>query len=304
MMQKTAITVTAGRPSQKRRPAIDRRSDCRNNERHTMKRMLCILLLCTLLSGCAATGEKALAMMTVSVLGVGKADCTFFYTEGFCVVIDCAESDNTDTIGAFLENTGIKTIDCLIISHFDKDHIGGAPELLSRCAVKCIYEPDYEEKSNEYQALTAAAAQQGIPVRRLTADTVLHFDGLEIKLSAPQRSQYGDDNDYSLIAGLYYSEISLLFPGDALDDRLGEYLSGQSETVDFLKLPHHGSYSERTAELIKTVKPDYAVITCSQKNPPDNRTIALLDEIGSRYYKTGKKTVTVKTDGRSLITSQ
>lgn len=93
-----------------------------------MKLLPILLALAVLLSlaGCGRADAGANSM-TVLYLDVGKADCTILTDGAHTVLIDCAEADDGETLLSVLKENRISQIDLLIVTHFDKDHIGGAP---------------------------------------------------------------------------------------------------------------------------------------------------------------------------------
>ena len=93
-----------------------------------MKRWLAALLvLCALLSLCAcgaAAPETDGGTFSLDILDTGKSDCIIVCMDGVTVVNDAADEDDFDSICAALERRGVQRIDYLVLSHYDKDHIG------------------------------------------------------------------------------------------------------------------------------------------------------------------------------------
>lgn len=99
-----------------------------------MKRCLAALLvLCALLSLCAcgaAAPETDGGTFSLDILDTGKSDCIIVCMDGVTVVNDAADEDDFDSICAALERRGVQRIDYLVLSHYDKDHIGSAAALV------------------------------------------------------------------------------------------------------------------------------------------------------------------------------
>ena len=133
-----------------------------------MKR-LCALLLAALLllSGCAAgRPDGSLPTLTVTFLDVGKADCILLEAEGCAAMIDAGNQGDAEEILALLSAKGISSLDFLLLTHLDKDHIGGADALI-------------------VQDLAAAAlARQICPELPLHASTQMSIHSLEGVLEA------------------------------------------------------------------------------------------------------------------------
>ena len=124
-----------------------------------MKLLQILLTLAVLLSlaGCCRADAGANSM-TVLYLDVGKADCTVLTDGAHTVLIDCAEADDGETLLSVLKENRISQIDLLLVTHFDKDHIGGVPEVLSSFSVLRVIEPDYEPENPEAETYTAYRA--------------------------------------------------------------------------------------------------------------------------------------------------
>ena len=80
------------------------------------------LLMVLLLSSCGKKSND----LTVVFPKLGAADCAILMTEDHTVVIDAGEAEDADTILDVLSDYHRDTIDLLLISHYDKDHVGGA----------------------------------------------------------------------------------------------------------------------------------------------------------------------------------
>jgi beta-lactamase superfamily II metal-dependent hydrolase len=126
-----------------------------------------------------------------------------------------------------------------------------------------------------------------------------------ITLLPAARAEYEQSNDYSIMAELVYGENTFLFAGDAEAERLAEYLaSTPMQDVDVLKVPHHGRESALSAEFFAYVKPAHAVITCEEKEMPEDAVVAFLNTLDTKVFGTLYGTVTVKTNGTELQVMQ
>ena len=108
----------------------------------------------------------------VDFLSVGKADCILLRMDDRVILIDTGEKADAALIRRTLDGYGIRRIDCLILTHYDNDHIGAAAAVLEGYAVGEVYMPDYVRDSKLYRSMMTAieAAQSaGTVVRRLHA---------------------------------------------------------------------------------------------------------------------------------------
>ena len=94
--------------------------------------VLAAALLLAALSGCSASPSHGL---TVYAFPVGAGDAFLITTENAAVLIDCGQKGCGKEIAAYLAEQGIAKLDLLILTHFDKDHIGGAEKIIRSVAI-------------------------------------------------------------------------------------------------------------------------------------------------------------------------
>ncbi len=248
---------------------------------------------------------KATGEFIVSVLKVGKADAIILQTANHSVMIDCGEADDSKEILKFLSKNGISKIDCLFITHFDKDHVGGTADILNNIETEQIITPLYEGSNDEYYNYIKTAEAKNITPLTLTGNMTFVLDDVLFEIYPPQKSSYKEsDNDFSLAVSVKHGGNSFLFTGDAEAKRLTEILRQTNEEYSFLKVPHHGQYNKNTEKFIKRINPSYSVITCSAKNTADEKTINILDDIGSTVYLTENGNVKAVSDGENISITQ
>lgn len=251
----------------------------------------------------AVTGE-----LTLTVLDVGKADAMVLQTPSSVTVIDTGNKGDGKDIEQYLSAQGITKIDTLIITHFDKDHVGGAARLINRMEVGVIYTPDYESKSDERTAFEEKMEEKGYAADVLSAQNIREWsvDGALFRLYAPNETYYGknEENDFSLVLWVQHGEKKFLFAGDAEAARQQEIMDYGLGTADFLKFPYHGNYLPNTEEFLDAVQPAYTVVCCSEKEDADPYTAETLEKRKIETYYTKNGTVTVRSDGKSLTVTQ
>jgi beta-lactamase superfamily II metal-dependent hydrolase len=265
--------------------------------------------------------------MEIAVLGIGKADAIIITTENHTAMIDAGENNDGGGIIDYLLNNNIHTIDYLILTHYHKDHIGGAHAVINNLEVKEVIAPDYGKESKHYDRFINAAINAGLEILVLKETLEFTLDNAEFTVYPPKSPyfhyDYDDDdlddddendeaditneNNYSIAVSVKHGENNFLFTGDAKSKRLKELLSERDiifTDYDFLKVPHHGNYNKRSTEFINFISPEYAVITCSLKNMPDGRVISALENTGAEIYLTADGDVHCKSDGKKIIIEQ
>ena len=274
-----------------------------------MKRCLSALLaLCALLSlcacGAAGQNEKDSSTFSLDILDTGKSDCIIVCMDGVTIVNDAADEDDLDSIRAALKRRGVQRIDYLILSHYDKDHIGSAAALVRAYPVGQIVGADYEEESVYLTLLERAAEDGGVPFLRLTEDLTIETENGSVTVDPPD-IDYGDDNNNSLITTVTWRGKSFLLPGDAKKNRLNELLGVALDSYELIKLPHHGDSNKPLLKLIAQTAPRYAVATVSPAEEIEDKLLAALAAAGTEVFRTDGGTVSVEwTDGNFAIVQE
>ena len=246
-----------------------------------MKRLLIIFLILLLLLGCACgpTEPEETKKLDIYAFSIGKADALLVQTSDAAIMIDAGEHGDGDKLVAKLQALGVEKLDLLILTHFDKDHIGGADILIDALPIDRIVLPSYGKESKQYTQLLAALAQAEAKVVYLDQDLSLRYDDLELTIwVSPVPYDGKSDNEQSLITKALYQGKSFLFMGDAEGKELEKLVFGtRNLTCDVLKLPHHGVYDENTFALMTAAMPSYVVICDSEKNPAAEETLQAME---------------------------
>ena len=238
----------------------------------------------------------------VHCFSAGKADAFLLWTEDSAILIDCGEKGFGKEILSYCESQGIEKLDALILTHFDKDHVGGAAKVLKSMEVGAVYQSNFPKDSSEYENYLEALAEVGIDAVTVTSDRTLTIDGVAYAIDAPKQAEYAVDpsNNSSLIVRVSDGSCDLLFTGDAEDARLAEYLAEDPDGCDFLKVPYHGHWQELLPDLVGKLSPQIAVITSSEEIPEDAETVALLEEAGAQVLLTRESAWDLLCDGSTV----
>jgi beta-lactamase superfamily II metal-dependent hydrolase len=122
--------------------------------KHIRKLILCAALFAA--AGCAAQENIEADQLSVKFFNGGKADAILLYTDESAVLIDTGLDGFAPYILHALNELDIQTLDTLILTHFDKDHIGSADEILESVEVGRVLVSDWLKDSDEYGDLMAA----------------------------------------------------------------------------------------------------------------------------------------------------
>ena len=262
------------------------------------------LMLLSAVLVCVAVGANA-DELTVTFFNAGKADACLLQTTNSTVLIDTGKNKFGKEIVAYLKENHIEEIDVLFITHFDKDHVGGADTVLEEMKVHQIYEPSYFSDSKQYTQYREALDAAGVQTETLEQNIAFELDGVSYIVDVANQSDYGEDeeNDFSLVIAATYGESSFLFAGDAENPRLGELLSEGIGQYDVLKVPHHGRAEKLSASFFQTIRPQYAVITSDEEELEEQTVVNMLKQYG-QVYLTRLGNVVCTTDGKNISVVQ
>ena len=98
---------------------------------------------------------RAEDIFTITSIDVGKGDCILIQTgdrnDPVTVMIDTGYKETADDVLNYLRKQDINKLDALIITHYHKDHVGGAAAILKGVPVGKVYMPDYEGTKKVYE---------------------------------------------------------------------------------------------------------------------------------------------------------
>jgi len=246
--------------------------------------------------------------LCVSILNVGKADAILCECGRYSLVIDAGTKQDGKMVTQNLKQRVNHSLDCLIITHYDKDHVGGAIDIINSIPVKRVIVPAYEPSHPDAVAFFVALKQKGIRPELLKENCEILNEDLRILIEPPASYEIkgsGEyDNDFSLITTITHRNNRLVFTGDIEKKRIGEWLKTNPPACTFLKFPHHGIYDKSLRDLMKALQPEHVAICDSAKNPADKATLKLISKYTGSVYETKDGTITVISDSNGLTIHQ
>jgi competence protein ComEC len=261
----------------------------------------------------------------VTFLDVGQGDAAVVEAPGGAVaVIDGGGSfdDAFDTgeriVEPFLRARGICRVDLVALSHPHPDHLNGLRRILRRFPVGALWTSGDDGRNPEYARLLELARAGGVPtpVPAATALGPAWVEPLGPFVDALGAEAIGPPpglsvNDASLVLRVAFAGRALLFPGDLEADGEGELVGrravGEDVAADVLKVPHHGSRTSSSDELVSAVHPALAVISLGWRNRfhfPAAEVLARYAAHGVTVLRTdrdGAVTVTIAPDGNVRV---
>lgn len=246
----------------------------------------------------------------VTVFDVGKGDCILVQTSNAAALIDTGYDETADDVVPFLLKQGIDHLDYLVITHYDKDHVGGVRAIGNALDIGTVFLPAYEGADKHYHSTIAAIKDLGLSTQTVSKTTELTLDEAAfaifpsgVSYDPDAKGDEGNDNDMSLVVTLTSKGDSYLFAGDLEEEGVDAYLKGGHGTFGVLKVPHHGEKASNTGELLAQVQPKIALITDSEDEPASKKTLKALDKAAVPSYCTSDcGSIAVVSDGAGHYT--
>lgn len=276
--------------------------------------ILVFLFLANVLAWLAVFDLAKSQFLEVNFFNVGQGDAFFIETpKGHQILIDggpgSAIIEKLSREMSFWD----RTIDLIILTHPEKDHLAGLIEVLKRYKVENILwtgvvrdTAEYREwkKLIEEERAKIFIAQTGqkiiVPTKpgNVVLDIFYPFENLEGQF-------FKNSNDTSIVSKLVFGENSFLFTGDACYKTEGELIDGGvNGDADVLKIGHHGSKTSTSGEFLKMVSPQIAVISAGKGNSyghPHKEVLEVLAKYGIRILRTDELgDIKILSDGKNF----
>jgi competence protein ComEC len=263
--------------------------------------------------------------LMVTFLDVGQGDAAVVEAPGGAVMVvdgggvrDGAFDTGARIVEPFLRARGIGRVDVVALSHPHPDHMNGLFRIIQRFDVGALWTSGDDGRNPEYARLMGLARQRGIPtppvapaaLGAVTIDPLGPFWGSQDgeRVGAPEGLTV---NDASLALRVGFAGRGVLFAGDLEADGEGELVgrrdAGQVVRSDVLKVPHHGSRTSSSQELVEAVAPSLAVMSLGWRNQfnfPAPEVVARYQARGTRVLRTdrdGAITVTIDRAGTIAV---
>lgn len=243
-------------------------------------------------------------LLKVHYLDVGQGDSIFVeLPNNETMLIDAAESYQSENIINYLKNLNYKKIDYVIGTHPHTDHIGGLKDIINTFEIGKIYMPKVISTTKTYESLLMAIKDKNLKINTAKAGTsIIDTDTLKINILAPNNSIYTELNNYSVVTKITYGTTKFLFMGDA--EKLSENEIKENVTADVIKIGHHGSNTSSSIDFIKKVNAKYGIISVGLNNKynlPKEETITNWENSGTKIYLTSTNgTIRASSDGTNI----
>lgn len=211
--------------------------------------------------------------LQVVFLNVGQGDAIWIQApNGKEVLIDAGPNQTTLAELSKVKSFFDRTIDFIMITHSDKDHIGGFPEIFERYKIGHVIESEISSPTIIDKTVTSSIEQERATKIIARAGERIVLDpknGVVIDVLFPDQKTSGwETNEASLIVKVTHGSNSFLLTGDApseVEDFLVQIYGSQLQS-DVLKLGHHGSKTSTSDAFITTVQPETVIVSAGLGN--------------------------------------
>lgn len=242
------------------------------------------------------------AGLRVTFLDVGQGDATLLQTPQGAMLVD--QGPPEADVASQLRRFGIRELSLLVLTHPQRDHVGGAADVLSSTRVRIVLDPRLAASAPEERAAIAEARSRGVPVETARPGLEYRIGRLRVRVLWPDGPGVPseDPNLRAVVCLVSFGETDVLLGADAESSVL---LPLRLPPVEILKVSHHGSEDAQLPELLEELQPRVAVISVGDGNtyghPTPETLAALADSPGTAVYRTDRDgAVTIESDGRRL----
>lgn len=188
-----------------------------------------------------------------------------------------------------------RTIDLVLLTHHDADHLTGLMEVLKRYEVKGIIETGVRcEKADCLAWQEVKEKEKAVNIAARLGQEILLDESLKLVILFPFEYLNGEKvskaNNSSVVAKLVFGEHSILLTGDIEDQTERKIvLAGINLDSDYLKIPHHGSKTSSGDQFLDVVSPAMAFISLGLDNRyghPHEEVLNRLEKRNIKYYRT------------------
>lgn len=269
--------------------------------------LILIMLTMTACNKMPLNNEEQYAKgLRIRNLCVGEADAAIIKQGSELAMIDVGLKESADAVLKALSKEGAKEISFIILTHFDKDHVGAVDEVLRKYKVRNIYIPDYEGSGAAYEYLfnclkdydSVSVVTKPVELKLGEAKVVIY----PAKDRQPLLEAKGEiDNNMSLVTDISYSDRSFVFLGDIEKKRIKQLIEEDYiNECDWIKYPYHGRYKKAHKKLLEKLKPRYAVISTSLEEGIASDTNNLLSELNIQSLDTMRQDVVTECDENGI----
>lgn len=279
------------------------------SRKYVSRIILCFVLFFGLVFFEYTLRSQTIDTLQVSFLDVSQGDAIFIQTpNNKQILIDAGAEGNILAPLAHVMPRGDTTIDLVVMTHPDADHIGGFSEVFAHYTITTALVSGSRGTSTLSRSLKNTLDKKHVKQIVAYAGMQLVLDrekNITLDILFPdQNIKSWETNDGSIVSRLVYNDTSVLFMADAPVETEQLLLASYSDTLtsDILKVGHHGSETSTSETFLDSVSPAVAIISAGLNNRyghPHQEVMERLIERGIEVRETSTDgTITYHSDGK------
>ncbi len=264
-----------------------------------------ILTLSILVFSFSLVKVHGAATLQITYINVGQGDSILLRDpNGFTILIDGGKTTAGPTVVNYAKSLGISSLDVIVATHADADHIGGLITVLQdhSIAVHRILYNGYAGSTATWNNFVTALIGRGLTLEAAQFPETMHLGAMTIWVMNPASGLGSPEtNDASVVMKVIYGSKAFLFTGDISSTIEATVIARNTPlAADVLKVAHHGSAYSSSPNFLASVQPDEAVISVGTNSygHPSAGTILRLEAVGARVWRTDQDgNIIVNSDG-------
>jgi len=290
---------------------------------HGVKTILLILTVVLIADTCYWIDKRLWNdKFKITIIDVGQGNAALLeMPHGHCALIDGGGfTDNAvfdvgaRIVGPFLSRNKIRTINTIILTHPDSDHLNGLIHILKKFHVKRVLTTHDISQCDTYKQFIKIIHEKNIPNPAFeTMPKTITLNGVCLEILNPpdnfsnlrSHDAWRNSNNNSMVIKASFGDQSILFPGDIMKEAEKELVLSQKNLhADILLAPHHGSKTSSTPGFLNCVDPEIVIISCGKQNRfgfPARAVLNRYEKYRMKIFRTDLNgAIMISTDGHHM----
>ncbi len=279
----------------------------RERRRLTITLILCCAVLC--FSAEMVSSVMARRQVNAYFVSVGQGDTTVLVQNSRAALVDCGgEGDGYFNLMDTLQKAGVRSIETIALTHYDRTHYNYALALIAIYGVKTLVLPTRQKYNDDIKQLIRTAKSKDATILYIAEDTdITILDGVKLRALTKHGGRSSGEHQNSLCYRVSFAGTDLLLLGDASGDS-HLWMEGYGEEIqaDIVKVSSHGAKEGTNSSVLQYIVPTDAIISVGENNEENVPDVSVLDTLSSyckgiwRTDQRGTIRVTITSDGYKI----